>query len=208
MLAQRAAKGAYMPWGLAEDAGASIAWLARHRIRAIQAFVELLEANEGKNCADMAPQLSCKRSNSEENGCVCPILAGAYLSDQGGGSLNAGMIEIRSLQSPVLIAPFLAWVADDLECCLEVHWPGTGLLVGPASVKVLSGAERIGISRRQDVKISVSTESPEISAAEISRIRISDRNRAILEEFVQRTYLPESEHSMASGAGGIRVDLE
>ncbi len=207
-LATRAARGAYMPWGLAEEAGASMAWLERHCLPGVQPFVDLLIANSDKDPADLAPKFGHKKTGSGGNSCVCPVIAGAYLCDLRGTKLQAGAVEIPSVIAPILMLPFLVWVAQDLACSALVKWGRVSAHVGERGVVFVSGISELDNSGQQDVIISLTTEIPELSGETQVRVALSDKNQRVPEGFVQRTYLPESEQSKASGAGGGRVDDE
>ena len=207
-LAARAAKGAYMPWGLAEDAAASLAWLERHDISAIRPFVDLLTANDGKDAAQLAPVFGRDETGLRKRARICPIMAGAYLSDLKGANLGDGSLAIENVNSPVLLAPFLVWVARDLGRSLWIEWGKVLAHVGGEAVEIVSGREELELSMRQDVAISFAPGVPELTRAIRPRTEISNDNRLMLERFVQRTLLPESDLSRASGAGGARIDDE
>lgn len=207
-LAARAAKGAYMPWGLAEDAAASLAWLERYEIPAILPFVDLLTVNDGKDAAELVPVFGRDKTGGRNRARICPIMAGAYLSDLKGANLNDGSLEIENVNSPILLVPFLVWVARDLDRSLWVQWGRVLAHVGGEGIEIKSGKEDLELSTLQDVVITFAAGDPEPTQATRPRSKISNRNRLILDQFVQRTLLPESELSKASGAGGARIDDE
>lgn len=205
-LATRAARGAYMPWGLAEEAAASVAWLERHGIAGVGAFVDLLTANDGQDPANQAPVFGRDDNGSRKDARVCPILTGAYLSDLRGDNLSENSLEIQFVFSPVLLVPFLVWVARDLGRSLWVQWGRVLVHVCGDGVEIVSGAEELELPMRQDVAISLAPGRPELTGVILARTDVSNRHRLILERFVQRTLLPESEASKTSGAGGDRID--
>lgn len=191
-LTSRAAKGAYMPWGLAEEAAAAVCWLEHNQIMAIQPFVDLLLANEGCEVTRLPA--------------ACPVMTGAYLSDLRGTNLSGDPLKIGSLGAPVLLVPFLVWVANDLQRPLRLGWGQVQMLIGSEGVEIVSGSEYLDTSTPQDVEIAFAPDPPQLSGIKVARITISDRNRLDLERLVRQTHLPESEQSQASGAGGGTVD--
>jgi len=181
-----------MPWGLAEEAAAAVCWLEQNQITAIQPFVDLLLANEGGDVTRLPA--------------ACPVLTGAYLSDLRGTNLSGDPLKISSLSSPILLVPFLVWVANDLQRPLRVRWGQVQVHVGGEGVEIVSGTGYLNAATPQDVEITFAPEQPKLSGEKIARIVISDMNSLELERLVRRTHLPESEQSQASGAGGGRVD--
>jgi hypothetical protein len=206
--ATRAARGAYMPWGLAEEAAASVAWLERHGIDVVRAYVALLDANDGTDPAELAPDLGRDKTGQPAKARICPIMAGSYVSDLRGTNLTDGPLEIENMNAPILLVPFLVWVARDLGCSLSVQWGRVHVLVSGEGIEVVTGSDDLAVTMPQDVAISVSSDTPKLSGIVRPRTDITDQDRMELERFFHRTLLPESETSKSSGAGGNRIDDE
>ncbi len=205
-LATRSAKGAYLPWGLAEEAATAVAWLETHSISAIAPFVELLTANDGMNINDLKPVELTAGTVTGSNRRVCPIITGAYMSDLRGTNLSEEAVQVRQVNTPLLLIPFLAAVAGDLGKSIFLKYSDVVALISGDGVEIVSGTEELDISMRQDVTISLASGEPELFGAVTARVDIPSRYLLILQRFALRTYLPESKQSMASGAGGGGVD--
>lgn len=85
-LAVKAARGAGHPWGIAEEAGWAVRWLARRRLPGAEALARHLGAPDGG---------------------ACPIVLGAYLADAGTLTDPA----LADVAEPLLLVPFLARAA-------------------------------------------------------------------------------------------------
>jgi hypothetical protein len=55
---RKAARGAGLPWGLAEEAGKAARWLAMHGIDGLPASAALFEQNDGRPYDELAPMES------------------------------------------------------------------------------------------------------------------------------------------------------
>ena len=195
-----------MPWGLAEEAAASVAWLERHNIHAVTPFIDLLTANDGADPAELAPVFGRDETGARNRARICPILVGSYLSDLRGTNLGDSSLEIENVNAPILMVPFLAWVARDLGRSIWAQWGRVLVHVSSDGAEIVSGSEEFDLSMRQDVAISLAPGNPELSGSVLPRTEVSNRSQLVLERFIQRTLLPESERSKASGAGGGRID--
>jgi hypothetical protein len=51
---RKAARGAGLPWGLAEEAGKAARWLEMHGIACLPVFAALFERNDGRNYDEIA----------------------------------------------------------------------------------------------------------------------------------------------------------
>ena len=120
-LCTKAARGAGMPWGLAEEAGFAAAWLAE---RGCDGPWHLLcRLDRGEAVIDMAPQMSPGAWTGRSGRDLCPIATGAALSEVMG--LPEGLAPDRPLHigpvvEPVLLVPFLTACVDPASQCLTV----------------------------------------------------------------------------------------
>ena len=203
--ATRAARGAYMPWGLAEEAGASVAWLERHGLPVVQPLLELLRFFQGQDPATLGPK-SLAGGEERQRSLSCPIVTGAYLSDLGGGAFDDGPINLASVVSPILLAPFLVWISGDLNKTLTLKYDKVAVHISAEAIEIAEGHDAWESKSAQWVTISLEESEPNLRSNQFPRCDISDAQRKVLEQFVEMTYLPESEHSKASGAGGGSVD--
>jgi hypothetical protein len=195
----KAARGAGMTWGLAEEAAQAARWLAARRIPFEVLLVALFEAEPWRAEIDFVGGVLRPRVAGDF---LCPIRAGAFLSD-GGAALP---LRFERLLQPLLLAPFVA--RRDEEASLRWRdaalWFDHGrtmtpldrmsaLTVGGTDVAVVSLGE---ISPR-DVTLIASREDG---------VAIDAGAWAELQQFEARVYVPASVESRRSGAGAALDD--
>lgn len=137
----KAARGAGLPWGLAEEIGAGAAWLAAAGLPGPELVLRLLEQP-----AHAAPRPAPGLWRATQHGPLCPVRTGAALSDFAGlpEGLAAGRVVLADLAFPLLILPCAAQVARRMARCIAVEWPNVRALCGPAACRLstaLPGAE-------------------------------------------------------------------
>lgn len=178
-LSMKAARGAGMVWGLAEETGFAVEWLETKNAPGVEALARYLDQlPEGKGV------------DTE----VCPIAVGAGISDY-------GCIEDDfqiTIHQPLLILPFLALIAVNES--LEISWQDHKVVVNETGISggVPLAATSIG-------PFSCSVRKGVVSTPSLPRVhRVSDDRKAfmdILGRFAHKTYAPATDASRASGAG-------
>lgn len=197
-----------MPWGLAEEAGKASRWLAERGFPGVELLVRLLETNDGRSYASMAPVIVDGRWQAPD-GELCPVCSGAALSDQI-DLLTAGKkISLIRLAYPLLLAPFLdrSWRLNDV--CYELRWPNTRVSVFANGLEMECRDPSAHLSERADeVKVTAGTHR---KTAPAHRPRTAGVKTPLsvwrtMEAFAKRTYVPASEESRTRGAGAGRTD--
>jgi len=191
-LALKAARGAGLSWGLAEEAAAAVIWLHRHDLPGISALCSYLGNPDGKPRTDGA----------------CPILTGCALIDgampspQGPGDV----IEMGTVRAPLLLLPFVARLEDGSIWLLASHsgQPDDQMIDGSFGDRwashCLSGTAACRLrheSRRQVV------------APQREVLRLADHFACCVDRlgtFAHRTYAPATGQSRLSGAGAGLTD--
>ena len=100
--AKKAARGAGYPWGLAEEAAYAARWLAGHGFDGVTPLARLLEQCAKGNPADWTPVIAERWE--APGGTLCPIIAGAALSDRA-DRLNNGPLPLGTVAEPLLLLP-------------------------------------------------------------------------------------------------------
>lgn len=205
---RRAARGAGMPWGLAEEAGKASRWLAERGLPGVELLVRLLTANDGRSYASMAPVIVDGRWQAPA-GELCPVCSGAALSDRIDVLARGEEICLSALAYPLLLAPFLdhSWRLD--EASYELRWPNVRVSVFAGDVMLDCQKASAHLSERVDeVKVSVGTYR---KAHPTHRPRIGGVKTPLavwraMGVLAKRTYVPATEESRARGAGAGRSD--
>lgn len=203
-LCLKAARGAGLPWGLAEEAGFAAGWLTA---RGADGAAALLAHLGTSPVGASAVTISGRVWSAQDGGALCPIVTGAALDDHAGlpDGISAGPVTVHRLRHPVLAVPLLARSARAMKTALEITWNGeTALIsaegeVGPARLTALS--------KVQEARIEVATCRADhgIAPAAPDICPLSAETLAGLNALSMRTTVPASETSRR-GAGAMASD--
>jgi hypothetical protein len=203
-LALKAARGAGMSWGLAEEAAVAAGWLAEHALPWADTLAGVLaQAHTTSPPRIAGQQIVPSRSGTR----LCPIMTGALLSDLGP---PASAMEVRNLLAPLWLAPFLAsWAGPD--CGARLSWGHAHLLVAqgavagadafPAAALAAPFADRVAIALEPIGRLAQSRPHREPSG-----YAAPDNAWSAMQELEQKTYVPASTHSRLAGAGAGLLD--
>ena len=204
-LAMKAARGAGLPWGVAQEAGRAAGWLEARGLAGLAALGGALEGLSAPGWRKSFPVPGgrvWRADCSEMDG----LLAGITLADRGGRALPfAGAVVLVRVGWPLLAMPFLASVAQLSGMRLAVS-PGarrmTAIGIGPQSVgaacRMLEGvalAEFMRIERASGG--ATPPDLPRLGGG----IPVNEEVYARLARRAARTYVPESTESRLRGAG-------
>lgn len=197
-----AARGVGYAWGLSEDAGAALATLARWGVDATGAALALFDREAGGALA--APQVANGLWTAGGLPALCPIRAGAFLSDLGAEAIGAEGVEMRGVAAPVLILPFALNVARAAGGCVRVQWDGGAVLIGSdVGVQTLEGLCSVAQSDlRFDLVEDAFQHEPEGGAP----VPMDAGHNGVLWDWAMKTMVPETDALRASGAGAGRID--
>ena len=195
----KAARGAGMEWGLAEEAAQAARFLARLGLPFEAPFLNLLSSRAW----DTPPVLQgAKLRPGRADAWLCPIRTGAYLSDLG----VAGVTRLERLVSPLLLLPFAARSIEKIE----MTWKGVRLRLASLGVMLISGEPcALAVNRAEEMGLSPFDDGrPEgsLRALQAGEARIDEASWTKLQGFEARTYVPASAQSRASGAGAGEID--
>jgi hypothetical protein len=205
---RRAARGAGMSWGLAEEAGKASRWLAERGLPGVGLLLGLLQANDGRPPASMAPVIGDDRWHALD-GDLCPVCSGAALRDRIDMLGHGAEIRMAALAYPLLLAPFLdqSWRSDG--DCYEMRWPNVRVVVSVDGVRLECADDSALRSERADeVTLSVATplEAQTTHFPHIAGVKTPISDWHAMDALARRTYVPASEESRARGAGASRTD--
>jgi hypothetical protein len=200
----KAARGAGMSWGLAEEASVAAGWLAEHALPWAETLTEVL----ARTRMTSPPQIERQRIAPSRPGTwLCPIMTGALLADLGP---QMSAMEIGDVLAPVWLAPFVAsWAGPDR--CVRFCWPEAALLIAQRSVTVanLASTAALGASRASHVAIALEPSDPserlQPPGKSSGYAAPDDAWRSLL-EFERRSHVPASAQSRIAGAGAGLLD--
>jgi hypothetical protein len=185
-LAVKAARGAGMSWGLADEAGFAVRWLQARNLPGVTALCRYLSRYDGASLPQTAPDISC------------PILIGSAYAD-GAMTLDSDMPVV---DSPLLLVPFIA---------MRTGHRAATVRIGPASLLVYHNSI-FGPHHETALLMDHATCSVTINnSAKRPTDEWQDRCHRVppymaccidrLGQFASRTYAPSTEQSRLTGAG-------
>lgn len=205
---RRAARGAGMAWGLAEEAGKAARWLAERGLPGVDLLVGLLKANDGRDYMTMAPLIVDGRWQAP-NGRLCPICTGAALSDRIDALATGAEIYLGALRNPLLLASFLDRSCHPDIAGYELRWTGARTSIVHGALAIESESETAHLSETVD-EVLVSAvgqiEDQPTHRFRAGGVEIADSVWRELNALAKRTYVPATDESRARGAGAGRTD--
>lgn len=175
----KAARGAGLPWGYAEEAGFAVEWLEARNAPGVEAMADYLMG---------VSESGIYKSDR------CPIAHGAHLSDLGRWPASFP----KSVHQPLLLTPFLALVADSDSLLLE--WAGQKVLLNSNGI---SGGVQTGVADTGLFECSVRNDV--VSTLSLyEALRVPENRRPFIEiltRLAHKTYAPATEASRLKGAG-------
>ena len=196
-LCQKAARGAGMDWGAAEECGRAAKWLLRNRLPLFP-LPQLLESRIGVSPPD--PDSRPLRG-AESGKALCPILSGALLSDEAELLVRQGGCRLDETAWPILLAPFLA----EIDGGVELEWEGARVFLSAGKVWLTGDSDSLLTAKAGRVAIRFAGEAPKNANAP----DYPDPDDALwgrLGRLAARTLVPSGEESRKRGAGAGLTD--
>jgi len=205
-MGKRAARGAGLAWGLAEEAGKAARWLTARGLPGAEALGEVLTRHDGAAYVEIAPA-GTDGVWTAPGGRLCPLVAGPALCDCALRLAEGETIELGAIAQPLLLVPYLAGAAKLTGAAFELRWADVTVTVTADGLAVDGNRAALALRsvpgvrcRRVRETVAVSP-SPEANAAAVDAETWSR-----LGAFAQRTYAPATEASRLVGAGAGLID--
>jgi hypothetical protein len=196
-LARKAARGSGFSWGMAEEAGRAVRWLAGIGLPGAEVLADFLEAHDRTPHAQMRPADTGLDTWTAAGGVICPISAGAALCDLAQNDAPSRNIHIKECAHPLLLLPFVRAAAEDGAQPERMIWDG-GEYAFAADVR---GAAHAPMATLGDVRILHGTAAYLPLVGCQLRYDLASGPAARLAAMAARTYAPDTEESRRSGAG-------
>lgn len=211
MMVWKAARGAGLAWGLAEEMAQAARWLAGRGLDWAEPLVAALAEAEGRQGDLLAPVLADDGAWDAEfpDGWISPILCGPLLTDIASDIGTDRPLIFRRVAQPLLMLPFAAGAASELRRGLTLRIDAAVFTFegaraeGPSALPNNAMAERMVLSMDEDRPSGAAMTAFDAGAA---RRPIATDLHARLEAWVHRTYVPASAESRLAGAGAGLTD--
>lgn len=196
----KAARGAGLPWGLAEEAAFATRWLAEQGVDGLTLLARLLTLMPPA-LLGAAPLIDGRNWTAQSPGPLCPIAAGAALNDHFAlpqGPL-AAPLHLNNLSCPGLVLPMLAAAAARCGAVVIVQWAGGQVVLAQAKLLASAGVDLMADQAAELAVTALAAHPPAPMTATPATILTT------LDTYVQRTYVPASDQSRR-GAGAADIE--
>ncbi|MEM8952264.1 MAG: DUF3726 domain-containing protein [Pseudomonadota bacterium] len=205
-MGKRAARGAGLPWGIAEETGKAARWLTVRHLSRIARLAHILSRHDQRNEADLAP-IDIDDVWQARFGDLCPLIAGAALCDRAAEIADGRTIELAETAEPLWLAPFVAGAAELTDAAISIAWNDVVITLSNRGKCIEGSRSDLTASRTLGVICRLADQSvdPDTPATlQALPVDAEDWNR--LAAFAQRIYAPATEASRLSGAGAGLTD--
>ena len=207
-LCMKAARGAGMNWGMAEEAGFAAAWLVSHGIDGPSHLRAHLERADGRDWADMCPTVTPDGWQNTNGQPACPIILGATMCDYADlpeGPHSGTTIALGPVSAPILLVPFLAEVARSNGLAFTLSWPKGAVRIYADETWLQASLQSLGVPQLVLALCTIAAPPHEPSAVSMPNAQTTAATIVVLNTFAMRTTVPATEASRA-GAGSTLSD--
>jgi hypothetical protein len=199
-LSKRAARGAGLSWGMAEEAGKAVRWLMSHRLPGVALLAGVLTQNDGQPYAEHAP-ITSQGVWQAPSGTLCPLASGATLNDSVDQLSGGGAIELRRVSHPMLMVPFAAWAASHLVVPIAVEWQNVRFTTDGVRLWIDDPKGQASDATATPMRVALADPCSDAAQMPILRGSVCVGCWEQLNTMAHRTYAPATEASRQLGAG-------
>jgi len=207
-MSMRAARGAGLPWGLAEEAGKAARWLTVRGLFSAERLAGILGRHDRHNHADLAPT-DLDGVWQATSGGLCPLIAGTALCDIAADIADSRTIKLGETREPLWLAPYVAGAAKLTGAVISIAWDDVIVTLSDKGEGIEGNESALTASRTSGVRCQHASQlnAPTALTQESARIpAVPTTAWSRLEALAQRTYAPSTEASRLSGAGAGLTD--
>ncbi len=205
-MCRKAARGAGMSWGLAEEAGRAARALAALGQDGPGALLAAIDAMDGNVAAHM-PHVGPPEWSSPADR-LCPVATGAALSDRASTIAAGGSVRLGPVLSPLLLVPFLCMAARGVGASFRLV-RGSHTSVATPAGPVVEDWGFLSVPILEGISVAAAAGSPgQAAKAAATGLEVSVDLWRRLDRYAHRTYAPATENSRRSGAGAGTRDTD
>ena len=197
-MGKRAARGAGLTWGLAEEAGKAVRWLTACQLPGPEMLNEILTFNDGTDYVELSP-VSVETVWQARSGRLCPLVAGPSLSDHALDLAAGGEIELGKTIKPLMLAAYAAVAAKFTGVAIELVWPGAIVIVTPQGISI--EGDHVNASLVEGVRCRRTATKQNVTEEGLLGREVDVEAWDNLSLFMHRYLAPNTEESRAAGAG-------
>ncbi len=198
--AKRAARGAGLSWGMAEEAARATRWLASHDLAGPALLADVLAANDGLPHEQVAPA-SLEGEWRAPARDLCPLAAGTALNDCADRLAEGKPVRMAKVSCPLLVLPFAAWAAIHLDETVQLRWQNLRIDTDGEGIWINDPDREITTRRAAVLTCQVVGKRTDAATLPHPRGSVTPQVWKKLDVFAQRTFAPATEASRLLGAG-------
>jgi hypothetical protein len=199
-LVRKAARGAGLSWGLAEEAGRCARKLAGGELACLPLVTETLEAQRGGRLARRIVKEG-QAWRAADKLPFDPLILGPSLADHA-FLLKEGPLAVEGpIAAPFLLLPFLSAAASRFGTAVRISTDRGEFVLAPDTAVVASPNALARPARRLRLSLAPDTAGGTRRPAPVHPVYLPPALKDRLEALAAVTYVPSSERSRATGAG-------
>ena len=198
--AKRAARGAGLSWGMAEEAGRATRWLAAHGLSGPEVLSDVLAQSDQRSLHRVSPPTLGGEWRAPE-GDLCPFSAGTALNDCANRLTTGQSVKMGNVAGPLLVVPFAAWAAIHLAAPVQIHWRNCRIVTDGEWIWTDDPDQEIDARRTPALTCHLANAHKETATRPNFRGDVAPEIWEKLDAFAQRTYAPATAASRLLGAG-------
>lgn len=198
--AKRAARGAGLSWGMAEEAGRAARWLASYDLAGPALLSDVLTQNDGLPQVQVAP-VSLEGDWQAPSGDLCPLAAGTALNDCADRLADGTAIVMHNVSCPLLVLPFAAWAALHLSAPVRLAWSDLRIDTDGEALWLDNSEAQITARHAAVLTCQLAPARTDAALRPKGRGTIDPETWTQLDAFAQRTFAPATKASRLLGAG-------
>ncbi|MBY6201439.1 DUF3726 domain-containing protein [Maritalea mobilis] len=199
-MSKRAARGAGLSWGLAEEAAKGARWLSSYDLPGADLLADLLEMNDRLPPIDLAPVSLRDAVWHAPAHRMSPLIAGASLSDCAVPLMERGEISMENVCVPLLSVPFMGGAALRLGHPVAAEWRGARIATDGRRLCLQGDGAALRVKMAAKVVFTAPAEMKG-HLEPVVRAHVSAATWDRLAAFAHRTFAPATELSRLLGAG-------
>lgn len=202
-LCLKAARGAGMSWGLAEEAGFAAAWLALRGLDGPGALLAQLQTAQNRAWHEICPVVAAGTFRVAEGGQLCPIALGSALCDHVAlAATQCDSLRVGPVTQPILLLPFLSEMAQARRQAIRIDWPG-GTVVMDADGRASGDTETLAAAPLLEAELLAEPATNQPDTVPETLLVVPAATLGALNAFAMRITVPASTASRAgAGAAG------
>ena len=199
---RKAARACGLDWGLAEEAGKAARWLAAFGLPGPELVFAHLQKLRHQDYRCWIPDCS-REPWRAAGGLICPIIAGAALSDRSARLLLGQRFDLGPTASPLLLAAIVNLAARHHRAVFALEWTSARVLCHENGLTIDGEREDLLRETAAAVRCYRGREQPPRQLPSTRAYLIDESVFHEIDQLAFETYVPATETSRAGAGAGL-----